>query len=143
MIINFLYRVLLVDQIEFSQVTVYVLQKKKSSNQTTQCLHFTFNVAVLQAFLPMPLFASHLYFPASAFVTFFIHSLFLSAEKVPLSIGDPSLVHDNHGSGFPIASQEKEISCLATFVVFSRWIVICGSSIYMENYISKHPLTNK
>ena len=91
----------------------------------------------------MPLFASHLYFPASAFVTFFIHSLFLSAEKVPLSIGDPSLVHDNLGSGFPIASQEKEISCLVTFVVFSRWIVICGSSIYMENYFFKYSSTNK
>ena len=91
----------------------------------------------------MPLFASHLYSPASAFVTFFINSFFLSAEKVPLSIGDPSFVHDNLGFGFPMTSQEKEISCLATFVVFSRWVVICGSSIYMENYFSKHPLLIK
>ena len=91
----------------------------------------------------MPLSASHLYSPASAFVTFFIHSVLLSAEKVPLSIRDPSLVHDKLGSGFPVASQEKEISCPASFVVFSRWIVICGSSIYMENYFFKYPSTNQ
>lgn len=82
----------------------------------------------------MPLFALHLYSPASALLTLFIHRVFSSVEIVPLSIGDPFLVHENLGFGFPMAWQEKEIYCPVTFVVSLRRIVICGSSIYKENF---------
>lgn len=52
--------------------------------------------------------ATHRYSPPSALFTFAIFKKLLSFDKVILVlsvIGDPSLVHDIKGTGFPVALQ--------------------------------------
>ena len=61
----------------------------------------------------MLLFATHRYSPLSVLFTFVIVNSFLSSEKLILELlllftGNPFLVHDTVGSGFPVALQDKD-----------------------------------
>ena len=72
----------------------------------------------------MLLFATHWYCdPLSSFCMFVIVKFFLSAEKVILGLavvftGDPSLIHENVGTGFPSASQVEVTLSPAVVVTF-------------------------
>ena len=61
---------------------------------------------------PTLLLATHLYSPLSILFTLVMFSCFLSADKPILAlavvfIGDPFLVHENLGVGFPLALHEN------------------------------------
>ena len=75
-------------------------------------LHCTLTSAALEVSFPTLLLATQRYCPLSDLFTFVIVNCFLSAEnlilELPLvSTGDPLLVHDIVGSGFPSALQVK------------------------------------
>ena len=64
----------------------------------------------LEVSLPRLFLATHRYSPPSALLTFITIKCLLSADKLTLEllvITDPSLVHDNVGTGFPVALQER------------------------------------
>ena len=89
------------------------------------CLHWISREAELEVIAcPILLLATHWYCdPLSAWFTFVIVNSFLFAEKVILGLalvftGDPSLFHENVGTGFPLASQEKVTLSPAVFVAF-------------------------
>ena len=70
--------------------------------RNVEALQFTVNLNWTVEFFPMPLFALHLYTPASFLVTLLIFILF------PVAMTDspwPSLVHVMLGGGFPEALQ--------------------------------------
>ena len=69
-------------------------------------LHWIFSEAILEDSFPSLLYATHRYCPLSVLLKSNIVILLLSNEKRILGlsrIGDPSLVHDIVGSGFPSA----------------------------------------
>ena len=72
--------------------------------------HCTSSVATFEVLFPRLLFATHRYSPLSVLLTFVIVNCFSSSEKLILplvSTGEPSLVHDSVGAGFPVALQTK------------------------------------
>ena len=80
------------------------------ANGTRLYLHCIFTVAVFEVSFPTSFLAPHLYSPLSVLLTFLIASCLLSYDKLILElslIGDPSLVHDIVGTGFPVALQDK------------------------------------
>ena len=82
-------------------------------------LHCTSSLAAFEVSFPTLLLATHRYSPLSFLFTFVIVSLLLSADKLTLElllIGDPSLVHDIVGTGFPIALQDKVTLPLSVLV---------------------------
>ena len=73
-------------------------------------LHSTSSVAALEVSLPRLLLAAHRYSPVSVLCTFVIVNCFLFSEILILPIaftGDPFLVHEIVGAGFPSALQDK------------------------------------
>ena len=72
------------------------------------------------------LFATHRYSPLSVLFTFVIVKVLLPSEKLILpfvSTGDPFLVHDIVGMGFPVALQDKVKSAPSVVVI------ACGSTV--------------
>ena len=73
-------------------------------------LHWISNEAALEVSFPSLLCATQRYSPLSVLLTSFIVNCWFSAEKLILGlllIGDPSLVHEIVGTGFPSALQDK------------------------------------
>ena len=73
-------------------------------------LHWTFSVAAFEASFPTLFVATHWYSPLSVLCTFVIVNCFSPSEKLilpPAFRGDPFLVHDMFGAGFPVALQDK------------------------------------
>ena len=73
-------------------------------------LHWISNEAALEVSFPSLLFATQRYSPLSDLLTSVIVNFWFSAEKLILGlllIGDPSLVHEIVGTGFPSALQDK------------------------------------
>ena len=73
-------------------------------------LHCTSNLATSEVSLPTLLLTTHRYSPLSVLFTFVIVKVLLSSEKLFLALvstGDPFLVHDIVGVGFPEALQDK------------------------------------
>ena len=60
----------------------------------------------------------------------------MSPEKgIPwlLFIGDPSLVHDSVGGGFPVALQNKVMVSPSSSVTFLGCVIISGWSVKKKN----------
>ena len=49
--------------------------------------------------------------------------------------GDPSLVHDSVGGGFPVALQNKVMGSLSSIVTFLGCVIISGWSIKKKKKI--------
>ena len=84
-------------------------------------LHLTFSVAALDVAFPRLLFATHRYSPLSVLFTFVIVNCFLSSEILILPLvltGDPSLVHDIVGTGFPSTLQDRVTLSPSILVAF-------------------------
>ena len=82
-------------------------------------LHRIFTVEALEVSFPTLLLATHWYSPLSVLFKFIMVSFLLSDDKLILElllIGDPSLVHDIVGTGFPVVSQDK-VTLSPSFVV--------------------------
>ena len=106
--------------------TVPTMYKSKTFQLTTSAaiLHCTTSKAALEKVFPRLLFATHWYSPLSVLLTFVIVNCLLSSEILMLElslvvIGDPFLVHDSVGLGFPSASQDKTTSSPSLFVSVS------------------------
>ena len=83
--------------------------------------HFTSTSAALEVSFPTLLLATHRYSPLSVLFTFVIANCLLSSDKLILEfllIGDPSLVHDIVGTGFPVALQDKATLSFSVIVTF-------------------------
>ena len=82
------------------------------------------NLAALELSLPSLLLATHWYSPLSLLLTFVTVNSFLSCERLILvelsfeSNGNPSLVNDIVGDGFPVALQVKVALSPSDFVSF-------------------------
>ncbi len=77
------------------------------------------------------LLATHRYSPLSVLLTFVIVNCFLSSEKLILELllvftGDPFLVHDIVGTGFPVALQDKVTFSPSVSVLAFGWAMILG-----------------
>ena len=84
-------------------------------------LHCTNKSAALEVSLPTLLLATHRYSPLSVLLTFVIVNCFLSSEKLILALlftGDPPLVHDIVGTGFPSTLQDKVTLSPSILVLF-------------------------
>lgn len=86
---------------------------------------------VLDVSFPRLLLAAHRYSPLSVLCTFVIVKCFLSAEKLILELwflskGDPCLVHDIVGTGFPVTLQVKVRLSPSAFVSLEGFTVILG-----------------
>ncbi len=104
-------------------------------------LHWTSSVAALKV-VPRLLFATHWYSPLSVLFTFVIVNFFLSSLKMILelslvSTGDPFLVHDIAGAGFPVALQDNVTSFPSVFVTLGGRPVISGLSVIQTNPFRK------
>ena len=72
---------------------------------------------------PMLLLATHRYSPLSVLLTFVIISCLLSSDKLILKLllaskGDPFLIHNIVGPGFPVALQDKVMLIPSVAVTF-------------------------
>ena len=88
-------------------------------------------LAALEVSFPRLLLATHRYSPLSVLLTFVIVNCFLSAVKLMLefwflSTGDPFLVHDIVGTGFPVTLQDKVMLSPSVFVSLNGCAVILG-----------------
>ena len=100
-------------------------------------LRCTSNLAALEVTFPTLFSATHRYSSLSVLLTFVIVNFFFPSEKPileELSRGDPFLVHDIAGTGFPLALQVKVTFCPSVSVSFSGWAVISGLSVIIEYY---------
>ncbi len=107
----------------------------------TLYLHCISSVAASDVAFPTLLFATHRYSPLSVLLTFVIVSCLLSAEKLILDVllvskGNPFLVHDIVGTGFPSALQDKLTLSPSTFVSLWGSAVILGWSVILKQAIS-------
>ena len=85
-----------------------------------------------EVLFPTPFLASHWYSPLSVLLTFVIVNRLLSCEmpiRELLLMGDPSLIQDIDGSGFPVALQNRVIFSPSMGVFPSGRVVIKGSSV--------------
>ena len=76
----------------------------------TLYLHCTSSLMPLEVSFPRLFLATHRYSPPSSLLTFVTVKCLFSADKLILKllvITDPSLVHDNVGTGFPVALQDR------------------------------------
>lgn len=97
-----------------------------------QYLHCTFTSAEIELSFPRVLFATHWYIPLSSLFTILIVRCLLSDENLILVLtvrGNPLLVHDIVGSGFPVALQDKVTFSPSFFVTFCGEAVISGLSV--------------
>ena len=103
----------------------------KQQELDSQC---TSNKAALEVAFPRLLCAAHRYSPLSVLLIFVIVNSFLSFERLILvafsfeSKGNPFLVHDIVGDGFPVALQVKVTLSPSDFVSFFGWADIEGLS---------------
>lgn len=103
----------------------------KQQEPDLQC---TSNKAALEETFPRLLDAAHRYPPLSILLTVVIVNSFLSCERLILvelsfeSKGNPFLVHDIVGDGFPVALQVKVTLSPSDFVSLFGWADIAGLS---------------
>ena len=82
-------------------------------------LHWTFSVATLDVIFPRLLLAIHRYSPLSTRFTLVIVNCLLPSKKLILPVvfkGDPFLLHDIVGAGFPASLQDKVTFSPSVFV---------------------------
>ena len=85
----------------------------------------------LDVSFPKLFLATQRYSPLSVLCTFVIVNCFLSAEKLILELrflskGDPFLVHDMIGTGFPVTLQDKVMLSPSVFMSLNGCEVILG-----------------
>ena len=103
---------------------------------TKEYLHCIFSVATLELTVSIVLLATHRYWcPLSVLVTLVIVNCLFWNDKLILGLaaafrGDPSMVHEKFGSGFPLALQDKVAFCPSSTVRFSGWEVNSGLSAF-------------
>ena len=79
-------------------------------------------VETFEISFPRLLFATQRYWPLSVLFTFDMVNSLLCFENLILEllfVGDPSLVHNIIGVGFPVASQNKVKLLPSSFVTFT------------------------